>query len=100
MRSGTPRTQFEQASHGWSNSPLGQTERERSNHFLWAVCVLTEEDRLGATCPGAGPSAGTAVAARVTGLWARWGLGSHVLARPEQAAESKALGHVPGGVSP
>ena len=91
--------------HSWNKPLMGEdslgTDRERGEETTSSgLCELTEKTDSEPHGPDAGPSAGTAVAARVTGALPAWGLGSHVLARPEQAAESKVLGHLLGGVSP
>ena len=65
--------------HSWNKPLMGEdslgTDRERGEETTSSgLCELTEKTDSEPHGPDAGPSAGTAVAARVTGALPAWGL--------------------------
>lgn len=91
----------EPASHG-GRTVIGHIKRrEEKQSFPLGRAKLTEKKDSEPRGPAAEPSDRDSWGLLV---WLRsasaWGLGFHILAQPEGAAESKALGKVLGSVSP
>ena len=89
------------ASLSWGEDCL-RTHKEIGEAVLSSgPCQTHREERLRATWPCCRASDGDSWGLLVwLGSASAWGLGSRVLAQPEGAAESNALGKVLGSVSP